>query len=301
MNLKSKINRMIRRTNRVYIFPTKMGGYLIGLLFLMFLLSVGYSNNLLLVFTLFLFGFNLLWLIQTNSSMKALKLSSVEIPHGHMGQSITFKIRWQKHPEGQPQWELNFFTENDNIKTEAPYNADLVSQGEMVLNRRGEFHWSLVKITTTYPFGLYKAWTYCKLNQESLSYPKLGESLQTFNPEKIKQEGEKSESSAGPFDVRNLAPYQGEEFRRISWKHYARSGELLVKEGEDLSTSLWVHRLTIPESKEEKEKYLSEVATQMVHSFRHQQPFVFMTDTSTYGPESNEAHLHQCLKVLARC
>ena len=72
--MKQWIINQSKKKARIYIMPTRMGGYLNGLIFLMFLLSVGYSNNLLLIFTLFLFGLNLICCIHTHYHLNALKI-----------------------------------------------------------------------------------------------------------------------------------------------------------------------------------------------------------------------------------
>lgn len=291
--------KFLQKKNRIYIFPTKMGGYLIGLLFLMFLLSVGYSNNLLLIFTLFLFGFNLLWLIQTHFHLQVLKLASVEIPDAHMDEAAILHIHWHKTPAGPLDWQLELLGKNQKLKIESYDHQENSSQGAFKVPLRGRLNWKYLKVSTVLPYGLYKTWVHLEVNQESFGYPKVLKDISLFDFQMNSREGEIPEEKPGPNDIRNLAPYQGEEYRRISWKHYARSGELVVKEGEEYHSPLWTHQLKTHLDGMEKEKYLSEIATKLVHCSRHQIPFVLHTDKGPLGPAVDEAHLRECLRILS--
>src|SRR5215212_6754965 len=104
--IKAWLEKQFQKQERIYILPTRMGGYLNGLIFLMFLLSVGYNNNLLLIFTLFLFGLNLIWVIQTHFHLHALKIETLIIDEGHAGEALHVKALWKKAPEVPHQWRM---------------------------------------------------------------------------------------------------------------------------------------------------------------------------------------------------
>ena len=113
MKIPKWILRQIKKKSRIYIIPTRMGGYLNGLIFLMFLLSVGYNNNLLLIFTLFLFGLNLIWLIQSHFHMHKLKLDAVHLEDGHALESVSVRVCWKNSPLPPLLWELSLEDEGD--------------------------------------------------------------------------------------------------------------------------------------------------------------------------------------------
>ena len=119
------------------------------------------------------------------------------------------------------------------------------------------------------------------------------ENVQTF------YEGENSTPKKGPFDVFNLGPYQLDESRRISWKHYARTGELLIKEGEELTQSLVHFRLT--EDAFNKELVLSKITTQMLLCLQNEMAFTLETPHKKMGPGLTSKHLCDCLRELCRC
>jgi uncharacterized protein (DUF58 family) len=300
MNLKLWIRKQFRRRSRVYIFPTKMGGYLIGLIFLMFLLSIGYSNNLLLIFTLFLFAFNVLWLIQSHFHLHKLKLSHVQLISGHAGDPLEMRVAWEKTPPGPWGWQMALETSTRSFSAEVLNNSEEYSSAEMKLPKRGVYQWKYLGVKSTHPFGLYQVWIYYPLDFSTVVFPPLLPSA-TISPEGLDSDGEIVQDRKGQDDFRGLAPYQEDESRKISWKHYARSGDLVIREGEEKRAAVVEIDLKIPTTGELKEQYLSRVATQLVECYRREIPFTLKTNSHYRTPSAQLNHLQECLKVLALC
>lgn len=284
------VSQQFKKKARIYILPTKMGGYLNGLIFLMFLLSVGYSNNLLLIFTLFLFGLNLIWVIQTHFHLHGLKLNDVQITDNHAESLTPVIVHWKKTPEGPLNWKLHLVNES-TLSIQTFKDSSDHSEGHTIFPKRGVFHFHYLKVETQMPFGLYRAWIYFPVTITAHAYPAKLKDIGTMVTMPSQHEGETSTLMRGPHDVWNLAPYQGDESRKISWKHYARSGELVVKEGEELSQSEVKFELR-PHT---DEWHLSQLATQLVYCSERNIPFSLMTSK---GPEHQ---LRKCLQELARC
>lgn len=292
--MKNWIKAQFRRKSRVYILPTKMGGYLNGLIFLMFLLSIGYGNNLLLIFTTFLFAFDLLWLVQTHFHLHRLKFDQLSILSGHANQAIGLSVFWEKVPKGPWNWELLLESDRGDFNVMRAHHVSSKSEGEISPTLRGLYHWKYLKVKTINPFGLYQAWIYFPLMQDSLIYPTLVKNVDL--PLSGKDfDGELTQDKKGQDDFRGLANYANDESRKISWKHYARSGSLLIKEGEEKKTPLLQLELKIPEDSSLKESYLSYLTTQLIECHRRDIPFVMRI----HNQESSQ--LNDCLKVLSLC
>lgn len=295
--MKKWIEAQLRKKSRIYIMPTRMGGYLNGLIFLMFLLSVGYSNNLLLIFTLFLFGLNLIWVIQTHFHLQALKLGSVTVLDGHAGEDLFVKIDWKAAPDGPHHWELKLLgKESFNVnKFEDSQNE---SKGSIRIAKRGVWDFDALLVKSEMPFGLYKSWIYLPVSVRAWVYPAKLKDVPLIAQKPSSSEGEFLSLRSGPHDVWNLGPYQGEESRKISWKHYARTGDLVVKEGEEL-TSQFVH-FELGQFPD-KEQNLSRLATQMIFCARNETAFSFAAPNRRFEANHSEKHLTDCLRELAKC
>jgi uncharacterized protein (DUF58 family) len=301
MKFRSWLSQLFRRNPRVYVLPTRMGGYLNGLIFLMFLLAVGYSSNLLLIFTLLLFSFNLLWVIQTHSALERLKLEHLIFPDGHVGEPLIVSLRWTQAINDYKKIKLTLEGSVGSVAINPLDGNGQWMTGEMTLSRRGQWQWQYLKLSTELPFGLYQVWKYLPVTGSSFAYPAL---LKNINLPLLMQQlpGEDYEKfRPGSEGFRELSPYAHQEARRISWKHYARSGELLVKSGEETTSNMLEFNLRLPTDPMEKENYLSLLATQLVLCQRQQIPFTFISSQLTLGPTGQIAHLQQCLKVMGLC
>jgi uncharacterized protein (DUF58 family) len=301
MNIRAWFKRQTRKRIRVFIIPTRMGGYLNGLIFLMMLLSVGYSNNLLLIFTLILFGFNLMWVVQSNYHLHHLKFDHLQVPHGFSGSLVQIVADWKSAPGSMHEWNLVIESEGEDLTVRTLEQTHHKLVGEVSLPSRGLKRWKYLRVSSTRPYGLYYAWTFYPLEVSSYVFPPLLSETEIPDLRVHDIEGEITSQGRGHDELRDLAPYQGEESRKISWKHYARSGELLIKEGSELKNAILHLRLKLPETVSAKEVYLSRLATQMMLCHRREIPFIFETPTSKRGPSFTQSHLYDCLKELAVC
>lgn len=298
MKLPHWINRQFKKKARIYIIPTRLGGYLCGLIFLMFLLSVGYSNNLLLIFTLLLFGLNLVWLVQTHFHLHALVPLTVQIDEGHAQEGLMVTIQWKRAPPEPHRWMVSLENERTTAVAEPVSNVHGLT-GLVTLQKRGVHEFQHLLVRTEMPFGLYRAWVYYPVKVRAVVYPALLKELSRLPVLPATLAGEQSSSTPGIHDVWNLAPYQGEESRRISWKHYARLGELVVKEGEEAVSSMVALRM--PGDSPNRELELSRLAMQMLHCYRSDVAFSFDAGLRKHPMAQGKQHLIECLRELARC
>lgn len=294
------ILNQFKKKSRIYIFPTRMGGYLNGLIFLMFLLAVGYNNNLLLIFTLLLFSFNLLWVIQTHFYLNSLKIDKINLENGHACEFLSTTIDWKKIPDAPYDWELSLEkSDGSSYKVKSLFHQNQISSGSIVLPKRGMFKFDHLCIKTSRPFGLYKVWIYHKIDLSVFVFPEKLKSVPNFDKDDSFLNGENLSLLKGSHDIWNLSPYQGLESRKISWKQYARSGELVVKEGNELTRSL--ARFKLNEVDKTNERILSKLATQMIFCQRTDVAFVLEIPGKRLGPDSSSKFLIDCLKELTLC
>ena len=298
MKFSKWLRNQFKKKARIYILPTRMGGYFNGLIFLMFLLAVGYNNNLLLIFTLFLFALNLMWVIQTHFHLLALKMKTITINEGHAGEELLAVIHWLKTPKGPSEWQLSLENSHQILPLKVLENSNSQCICQVTLQSRGLWNFQHLFVKTELPFGLYKVWVFLPVVTSVHVFPRRLPSAPSPPVSSSEREGEFSTQRIGPHDVRNLAPYDGSESRKISWKHYARSGELVVKEGEELRMS--EIKFAVPVGVI-SENFLSLMATQMVFCQGQNAVFSLETPLKKIGPGSGEKHLHDCLRVLSLC
>jgi len=78
-----------------------------------------------------------------------------------------------------------------------------------------------------------------------------------------------------------------------------RSGELLIKEGEEFKAP--EIRFHLSSENKDKEWELSKMATQMVQCLNADTPFMLETPRLKTKHDKSERHLKECLRELSQC
>jgi uncharacterized protein (DUF58 family) len=87
-----------------------------------------------------------------------------------------------------------------------------------------------VRVTTRFPFGLFRCWTWLHLPLSTLVYPRpVGTMPLPVGPSG--REPGAATTDGGRDELRDLRPFRdGDSPRQVAWKAYARGQPLLVKE-----------------------------------------------------------------------
>lgn len=289
-----------RFLGRQFILPTNLGGYLNGLIFLLILLSFGYNNNLLLIFTLMLFGMNLIWVIQSHLYFKRMKFQDCTVGDAFLGQGNEVRIRWE-NPHAKGDWEIELLVEGKTYKLESYVSNERFLRGEVSLPSRGRYLVTRIKISSPSPFGLYRNWIFFPLSVEAFVYPSLKKKFLRSSENSAYLDGETEKDLDSYQEFLELRSSDGSLSSRISWKHYAQTGELLVKHGEGAHSPLRTLRLPDSLSGEIKERALSELATETLWCSQEGIVFEMRSKGLRLGPGSGAAFAKSALRELAIC
>lgn len=212
---------------KLFLSPTRLGRYLLGLNFLIFILAISYSNNLLLLFSLFLIGQTIYWYIET-VRFHHQSLGRLEIPPVYSGETTYLKLQ-----TGQKKIE-SIRVIIDNKKYSLQINSALENEGlfPVVLKQRGKHLLQRISFYDSAPFGLFAKKQNQEYQQSFFIYPRIWPGQSLIGPyQKEHQTGAIEAQTIGNEDFYSLDKYQSEDFKKISWKHFARMEELYVKKG----------------------------------------------------------------------
>ncbi|MFA5584916.1 MAG: DUF58 domain-containing protein [Bacteriovoracaceae bacterium] len=273
--------------------PTRLGYYLLGLNFILFLLALGYSNNLLFLFSLILIAQTLYWLAETyrfhHGVIRNLKVSSC-----FAGELTAISFDYDYHnfktikvTIGNRVYKIKDFVINEN--------KVLVS---LLLPQRGKYHISNLAIYDSRPFGLFAKTVRLKEETSFYVYPKLlkdvGIDLIAHSPV---DSGPLDSNIKGEEDFLGLISYQGEDFKKINWKQFARTDDLYIKQG--LSPLLPYLHFVVKDGANEEE--LSVISSKLVVAHKHQYSFSLMLKDQLIQQDSGKSHLQYCLERLSEC
>lgn len=283
----------------IFILPTRYGWWFLLLIVLLYLLGTNYQNNLILLTCYLLLSVFLLCIVLCYQNLSGLTLHCPVAAEGFAGQPIYISIGLSSdsssandhvmlslHFVGQPQ---------------QPSLATLCSTVNLAISntQRGKYRLPRLKISSQYPFGLWRGWSYIALAQDYWLYPSpdgqvkrdLSASTDTKEQQAVQQHG----------DV--LAPYRhGDSVRHLVWKRLARDPANPVVR-QQLSTPeaepSWV--IIPPASGEALERVLRQGCRQLLDLEQAGQQYGVKLPHLTIAQSSGPQQLQRCLQALALC
>ncbi len=164
--------------------------------------------------------------------------------------------------------------------------------------RRGEYRLTRVRLCTTFPLGLFRAWVELEQPLCWLIYPRPLPAGADEPPDPPSDESARERSGPGDF-LGHRAWVLGDPQRHVDWRAAARGGPLLVKQyggGAEASAAL---------SWEESgggdiEERLSRLAGRVLALERSGATYALSMPGQSYAAASGQAHFHDCMGALAR-
>jgi len=220
--------RLERR--RIFILPTGHGFFFAGMLLVLFLWSINYSNSMGFALTFLLSGVALNAMWRSHAQLLGLQVHPGQAEAVFAGQPAQFIFQID-NPDPQTRYGIGL-----RWQRTAPCYADLPGRDSMAVSlaipteRRGPFQPGRISVFTRYPLGLFRAWSWIEAARPCLVYPRpMGR--QPLPPAAAASAGSGSgEAGGGSEDYAGLRSYApGDSPRHVAWKATARSPTLMVK------------------------------------------------------------------------
>lgn len=216
---------------RVYVLPTRFGLFYAALLMGMAAGALNYNNNPALLLCLLLGGAGLASLIAAQMQLTGLSITAIDAEPVAAGHALLLRI----HAQAEPSRVRRGLRVDDDDRLETSLlNLDQ-GRGEVELSlptrQRGWLDVPRLRLFTTRPLGLARAWTYVWSDHPLLVYaaPELD------GPPLPSGSGEVAQARLHPAgdELHHLRGYRpGDTRRAIAWKPSARRDTLLVREYE---------------------------------------------------------------------
>lgn len=281
---------------RIFILPNQRGLGFALLTALLLLIAFVYNNNL-----AYLLGFLLasIFFITPLHSFK--NLSGLEISPGQShavfaGEAAGFEL-FIRNPSSEPRVNLRLHLIDDvgiSLEYQQKQGVTLYSPTK----KRGWHSCGKVIISSTYPLGLFRAWSVLPIQMRALVYPKPAKECVDF-PAGAGGQTAQGVARQGYDDFYGLKEYQnGDPIRHIHWKAFAKGLGLLSKQyaGENLS-ELWLDYAVTPGY--DTEQRLSQLCRWLVDADQAGLHYGFVLPNCRIEPSSGTAHFKKCLEALA--
>ncbi len=297
---------------RVYIMPTRHGAIFGCLLIAMLLGAINYNNSMAYILTFLLGALFLVTLLHTCKNLAGLLINQTPAAPVFSGEPANFPLVLDNRNshlrisisfiKSAKKWQdILKSTKHETPLATCDVDADSFDRVELSFKtrQRGHFYAGRIKVFTTFPLGLFKAWSYLETKQPCLVYPKP-EGHKTLPAFKLTEANGVQGNTTGVDDFIGFRNYHpGDSIKDISWKAYAQQKGLFIKKfsgsGADKLHLDWndVAHLTDIEAR------LSQLCRWIIEA--EAQSFQYSLEIpEIYIDAGNGAkHLHNCLSSLA--
>jgi uncharacterized protein (DUF58 family) len=215
---------------RIYILPTGFGLFFGAVLFTMLMGALNFNNNAALLLTFVLAGAVVVSLPRTVAELERLRLVAVRAAPAHAGEPLRAQVDFVvDDARARPSLVLRCGA--------ASIPFVLAGEGggvrfELASQRRGLQPVGRLTLSTTWPLGLFRAWSVMHPDLGLLVWPRAEPKAPPLPRAGTPGDGRAARDSGE--DWSGLRDYRaGDPKRRIAWRASARSERLLVKEFSD--------------------------------------------------------------------
>jgi len=283
---------------RLYILPTPQGIVFSALLFALLLGSMNYNNSLGLALTFTLAGLGLVAMHHCHRNLLDLVLRFAGAEPVFAGQNACFTLLLDNR-SGRARYGLQL---EINDRRSATLDLQPEESGRLTLElptrTRGVLKLERFSVSTTFPLGLFRAWSWIHLEPSVVVYPQPAVTGRAPPPERTDTGGaqDDTQGEADFAGLRNFRP--GDSPRRVAWKAFARAGELVVKQyaGTDVATH-WFDWNSLPGL--DVEQRLSQLCRWIVDAQGHGHAYGLRLPAERIEPNLGTRHRHRCLSALA--
>lgn len=229
------------KRQRVYILPTREGILFSVLLLAMLLGAMNYNNSMAYILVFLLGGLFLVGMLHTHRNLAGLIISSacpqpvfagetaqfpVSIDNLHGPARTAIRLVCQPRRKG---WRKPSSPAGNAVEIDILPSWKKQVCIPVPADRRGLLPLERVVISSTFPLGLFYAWSYLQLEQHCVVYPQPAGSTRLPGPAPGSLQGQEGRHD-GSNDFIGFRQYHpGDSIRTIAWKALARAQPLLVK------------------------------------------------------------------------
>ena len=283
---------------RLYILPTRTGIAFGALLLLMLIAGLNYANSLALLVTFLLAGVGLVAMHACHRNLLGLGVMDLSSQDSFAGEEAALQLRLANRT-AQPRVGIELDLEGRApVTCTAPADGETLVTLQLATPRRGAVPIGRVRIMTTWPFGLFRAWTWLHLAHEIIVYPQPAghRSLPLMAGSRS---GTAPRESGEADEWATLRAFRdGDSPRQVAWKAYARGAPLLVKEYTSSGSAERVFEFDALAGLDTEQR-LSQLSRWIVHSAADGERYGLALPRSRIELDQGQVHRQRCLRALA--
>jgi len=281
---------------RIFILPTYRGLNFALLIALLLLIAFVYNNNLIYLLAFLLASLFFISILHSYKTLAGLILNAGHNNAVFAGEAAGFTVHIN-NPLDIERYNLQIKLEQTQSLTLKPHSKTSIILYSLT-TKRGWHTAGTVTISSTYPLGLFRAWSPVQFNLKTLVYPKPANHELPF-PETPNAFAQQGFNQKGADDFSGLTEYHaGDPIKHIHWKAFARGQGLYSKiYGGNHSTEIWLDYASTPGHNNEQR--LSQLCRWIIDAEQAVIPFGFSMPSLKLLPAHGLNHTQKCLEALA--
>jgi len=287
------------RAGRVYILPTGVGIVFALMAFAMLLGSMNYNNNMGFALTFLLAAIAIVSIYQTHRNLLGLTISCRGAEPVFAGESLIFEFVLENAQDRErPQIRIGWDGQPGAWFDLPAASRERVSR-PLETYQRGAVAMPRLHVSTQFPIGLFRAWSWINMDAEALVYPYPAPPPAPMPPGGPGGENRGTDVDTDG-DFSGLREYRaGDSPRRIAWKALARTGEKVVVEYHSgVSDNLVVDWRALPPGLG-TERRIALLARQLLDADAAGYNYALRLPGQQTATAGGERHRHECLRRLA--
>lgn len=287
---------LLLNQRRIFILPTQRGLGFGLLILLLALIAFVYNNNLAYMLAFLLGSIFFITILHTYKSLAGLTVQEGQATEVFAGEAVGFGVHID-NPTSVERQNIQL-----KLKTAENFHLKVNSKAHLILydltRKRGWHPAGTVTISSTYPLGLFRAWSPIRFNAKAIVYPKPANQEIPF-PEIGATKNQQGQFKKGGDEFYGLQSYQaGDPIKHLHWKAYAKGLGLFSKQyGGESSAEIWLDYGHAPgQSLEER---LSNLCRWVVDAEQLGITYGFIIPGLQIEPGNGPAHYRKCLEALA--
>jgi uncharacterized protein (DUF58 family) len=283
---------------RIYILPTRRGWAFLLTLVLMLAGALNYALSLGFLFVFLLGGMFHAALLQSYRQLRSLNVQPGDEPEAFAGDVARFAPLVANADASLPlHCTLQARDAEQNLVVEP--GATTLAQLPVGAAARGRLPLGRITLSSSYPLGLWRAWSYIHFPVSAWVYPKPEEAAPPL-PARGFGFGEGRGAAAGSEEFSGLRRYvAGDTPRQIAWKALARGAGMYSKEFSGSSRGRCVLDWNELPAALDTEAKLSRMAAWVLLAERARIDNALILPGMTTPPAHGQAHRTLCLRALA--
>lgn len=283
---------------RIYILPTGFGLSFALVLIVMLIAGINYGSSAAMFLTFLLGSFTLVCMHQCHRNLLRTTFVTASAPPMFADKPGSLRVVFSSDA-GFVRHGIEVAAGSaPSTSTDIPARGQSHADVALPPSRRGVLRVERLYVSTSFPYNLFRAWTWVHTPIEVVVYPRANGSL-PMPTESGEKSGARSMAIAGSDEWQSLRPFrEGDSPRQVAWKAYARGAPLLVKEYSALGAELRVFDYSHLQQLD-PESRLEQLARWVVDSESRGERYALALPGRMFQADSGPEHRHECLRALA--